>query len=192
MSCRAVSSCGGRLALPCSSSCAARASASLPSSARAIASQASTTSTSPMARCRASVCKPCRLKIASSPWLLNCGYSARDNRTVHKVLICSLRSRRCSSLTIKPWSKRTLWATKTAPSSKSSNGRATSSKAGAVCTMASLMPVRLWIKGGMRTPGLTSVLQRATSTPSSIRTAAISVMRSTVALPPVVSRSSRT
>jgi len=83
---------------------------------------------------------------------------------------------RANSLSKKPWSNRTLCATSTAPSSSFKSCGATSSKPGALATKALLMPVSCSMKLEMCTPGLTSVLQRATSTPFSKRTAAISVM----------------
>ena len=65
-------------------------------------------------------------------------------------------------------------------------------KTRAWATMVSLMPVSDSIKGGIGWPGLTRLLQRSATVPFSTRTMAISVMRSCVALPPVVSRSSIT
>jgi hypothetical protein len=55
--------------------------------------------------------------------------------------------------------------------------------------MASVMPVKPWMLGGMPMPGLTRLDQRSTSSPFSTRRMAISVTRSTTGLAPVVSTS---
>jgi hypothetical protein len=63
---------------------------------------------------------------------------------------------------------------------------------GAGATIASVMPVRTVMNGGIGPPGLTSVANCPSSSPPRTLTAPISVMPSPSGAPPVVSRSSTT
>src|SRR5512139_3922928 len=66
-----------------------------------------------------------------------------------------------------------------------------SAKVGAPFTISLVMPVRIWMSGGIERSGSTSVDHSSTSSPSTTRTMATSVTRSPVAEVPVVSRSTK-
>ncbi len=74
----------------------------------------------------------------------------------------------------------------------SRNEKSASPIGGAAITMASVIPVRTVMKGGIGPPGLTKVWNSPMISPPRIFTAPISVMESDWAEPPVVSRSTTT
>ena len=66
-----------------------------------------------------------------------------------------------------------------------------SAKVGAPFTISLVMPVRIWMSGGIERSGSTSEDHSSTTSPSTTRTMATSVTRSPVAEVPVVSRSTK-
>ena len=89
-------------------------------------------------------------------------------------------------------SKGALCATSTESPANSRNAGSASPSRGASPTIASLMPVSTEMKGGIGTPGLTSVWNSPSRSPPRTFTAPISVISQLAGDPPVVSRSTTT
>ena len=99
------------------------------------------------------------------------------------------RSSRIIAAFKNPTSNLALWATITLSPMKSRRVPSKASIRGAGITMASVIPVRMVMKGGMPQPGFTRVWKVPMHSPPRYLAAPISVIRSCSAEPPVVSKS---